>query len=293
MGHKHMRISWSGLLRFEECPRRDYLVRNKAVPKGAVDQRNFLVGSITDNCMREWLDQDDPIVGDLVPRADEMLERWVREAQEKGKIVWRGSEAEDRKKMLADAREALTKLEPWLCENVLPYDYQPEARGVATVNIPDQAGELHRVELFYAIDILVRRDGLFTVYDLKTTRNENYVKGKTLGQLPFYGLAISAAFDIPLREVHRCAFVTPLTRTMETEVYPSADDYRYLMSRITAYAQAVWAGNMPTKRMRDSGCDYRCEVKSACPMGQTPSPDSTGRVSFDSVARLRNSGRMD
>lgn len=282
--HEHVRISWTALQRFEECPRQDKLHRD-GLRQDIADKRNFLPGNIVDNAMRKWLEMDEPPAGGLVPLADEMLEKWTTNGE---KIIWKGSEVSDRKRVLEDCRRALRTLEPWLTEHVLPYPYQPEARGYVEIQVPDQTGVLNRIELFYAMDILVQyAPDTFAIYDLKTTKNERYVYGKTLGQLVFYALGVSAAAEIPLRSITKTAFVTPLTRQLETVVVPDKDDYTKMLQRITAYAHAVWAGRHPTKEKKDSYCQYRCEVRNYCPMGAKPTVTDSGRVSILNMARMR------
>lgn len=282
--HKHLRVSWSGMLRFEECHRQDALIRS-GERIGSADKRNFLAGNVVDNTMREWLDQDAPKAGDLIPRMEANLERVVSE----DRIIWRGSEATDRERVVRDCREALERLEPWLFEHVIPYPYQPEARGYVPIEVPDFAGRLQRIELFYATDILVKPDQ-FIIYDLKTTRNESYIRGKTLGQLVFYALGVAAQFKIPLREVTQAAFLTPLCKNITTPIFPTEDDFRSMVQRITKYANAVWAGYAPTKAVKDSDCSYRCEVSHACPLGTPPLPGTDGRVSFVDLAKTRKGG---
>lgn len=277
-----MRISWTGMLRFENCPRQDHLARNGYRDQNA-DQRVFLTGNVVDNCMRLWLDQDGPKPGTLVPLAEPMIEDFVT----KQTIKWKGSETVDRARVLSDCQEALTRLEPWLTDNVLPYPYQPEARGTARIRVPDAFGTSQNLDLFFAADILLQKQDKFVIIDLKTTRNEQYVRGKTLGQLSFYAVAVAAKYGIPLRDIAETTFLTPLCRDITTTVYPDVDDFRVMVQRITRYAQQVWAGNIETKSARDNDCLYRCDVAKHCPMGQEPLPGDNGKVSFTDVARTR------
>lgn len=283
-GIKTVRISWTALQRWDVCHRQDQLVR-AGQRSPLADKRNFLTGNIVDHAMREWLDQDSPQPGDLVPRAEEMFQRWAIETDDV--IKWKGdSVAADQKRVLNDAREALTILEPWLIENVLPFEYQPEAREWGQVMVPDVDGTLRQVELFFAVDILVRKGEKFHIYDLKTTRNENYVRGATLGQLPYYGLAISAGLGVPLANIEETAFLTPLCKQLRVGTRPDAEDYGFLVQRITRYAQEVWANNWDMRETRDYICK-QCDVRHACPMGRDPIPDASGRVDFMAIAKQR------
>lgn len=263
----------------------DGLQRAGAERVGDLDKRNFLTGNIVDTAMRQWLDQDHPEPGQLVPLADAKFEEWTTNGDV---IKWKGSESSDKARVLRDAREALTRLEPWLMENVLPQAYQPEARGWATVHVPGIDGKLTEVELFYAIDILVKRlsDEMFVIYDLKTTRNENYVRGKTLAQLPYYALVVSAAFGIPLSQIAKVAFLTPLCSQMETALAPTEDDYRVLLQRITSYVHGIQAMDWTMRPTKDSVCRYRCDVAPSCPRGKAPEVSSSGRVDFQQTADL-------
>ena len=279
-----MRVSWTALQRWDVCHRQDQLVR-AGQRSPLADKRNFLTGNIVDHAMREWLDQDSPQPGDLVPRAEAMFQRWAIDTDDV--IKWKGdSVAADQARVLNDAKEALTVLEPWLTEHVLPFEYQPEAREWGQVMVPDVDGTLRQIELFFAVDILVRREGKFHIYDLKTTRNESYVRGSTLGQLPYYGLAISAGLGVPLSDIAETAFLTPLCKQLQVGTAPDVEDYRVLVQRITRYAQEVWANNWDMRETRDYVC-RRCEVRAACPMGRDPIPDQTGRVDFMAVAKQR------
>lgn len=286
-----MRISWSGLIRWEKCHRMDSLIRAGAAWKD-LDSRVFLTGNIVDNTMRKWLDQDDPQPGTLVGMADEKF----HELTTNGELIkWKGSEASDKAKVLSDAKEALERLEPWLIENILPHAYQPEARGWANVQVPGVDGNLVDVELFYAIDILVKRlpNGKFWIIDLKTTRNKNYIRGETMAQLPYYALVISAAFGIPLAEIEEVSFLTPLTDQMLTSMSPGEDDYRYLLQRITSYVHGVQSQDWTMRNYRDSVCQWDCPVASSCPRGKPPEPNESGRVDFSAVADTWKVGKSD
>lgn len=269
----------------------DSLIRAGA-DQGDLDHRNFLAGNVVDNAMRKWLDQDDPQPGTLVGLAEEKLHEFTTNGE---LIKWKGSEAADKAKVLKDCKEALERLEPWLTENILPHAYQPEARGWANVQVPGVDGSLVDVELFYAIDILVKRldTGKFWIIDLKTTRNSKYIRGETMAQLPYYALVISAAFGIPLAEIEEVSFLTPLTEQMLTTMTPTEDDYRYLLQRITSYVHGVQSQDWTMRDYRDSVCQWQCAVKSSCPRGKTPEPNESGRVDFSAVADTWKVGKTN
>ena len=283
-----LKISWSALLRHEECHFKEMGHRDGMHRNATLDGRNFIGGTVADVAMRRWLDQPEPIPGTLVNSAKEVFEELAIENPERP-IRWKGSAAADQRKVLADVEEALTKLDPWLTEHVLPYDYQPEARDVGVIGVPDRDGTVRAIELFFAVDIAVKPTDFYSLYDLKVTRNDDYVRGKTLGQLTFYSLAWAARFGIPVTQISHRAFITPLATQFETVTTPTADDYRYMMTRITDYAQSVWADERRTKMEKDSDCSYRCDVRHACPLFAVPVGDDR-RISFAEVVRRRKAG---
>ncbi|NEL52372.1 hypothetical protein G3V67_24130, partial [Escherichia coli] len=91
--------------------------------------RNFLTGNIVDNAQRKWLELPNPAETSLVSLGKEMFDYWTE--KQKDTIKWRGNKEDDKRQVLEDAEEALSILEPWLTDNILPYPYQPEARGTA------------------------------------------------------------------------------------------------------------------------------------------------------------------
>jgi len=275
---KPLRISWTQLLRFEDCARSAQLMREGNREKGIVDQRNFLGGNCTDNAMRRWLESDNPEKTSPVPLGKTLLAEYIEKQGDQ--IRWKGSKAQDVKKVLVDIEEALTTLEPWLRENVLPYPYEPEARGTARMLVADVDGTLRCVDLFYAVDIAVKRPEGFKLYDLKTTRNDKYVEGKTLGQLTYYKLAWMVKFRLEPDDFAGLAFITPLTKNFLTEVYPENREIQVIANRIMRYAQAAWNGIAPTKTQVDSSCQYRCEVRNSCPLYKLPEVMNSGRIDF-------------
>ena len=292
-GHRHspIRLSWTGLTRWEECRMKDHLHREKkTAPLLMRDGRIFLPGTTADLTMRYWLEGEDHSPGSLAKGVKGVLDSLVENPERP--LVWKNSDKDaDIASILADVETGLTRLEPWLRENVLPYDYQPEARGYGTVGIPDVDDTVHRVELVVAVDIAVRRpNGKLRLYDLKFTRNKDYVRGKTLGQLSFYKIGWAAMSGVPLSDIEELAFITPMTPILETPVRPDKEDLRVMMSRITSYAQGVWSGNHPTKKAIDSNCTYRCEVKNACPLFSTVDAGK-GKVSMTKTAALRKATR--
>lgn len=287
--HEDLRISWTALGRWEECRQQEHLHKSgMRVP--SFDGRIFLPGTVADLTMRRWLeDEDDRAPGSLALLVESVMEE--KTADPERPIKWRGSEKSDRADIIADIKAGMERLEPWLRTNVLPYEYEPEARGIGNVGIPHPDGTVHRVELFVAVDIAVRKtreDGThaYALHDLKFTKNESYVTGKTLGQLAFYKLGWAAMLGTSTKDVEYLSFVTPATKVLETPVYPTAEDMRVMVSRITGYAQGMWSGEYPTKKEKDSNCTYRCDVRQACPLFALP-VSADGKITFESVIAAR------
>ena len=89
-----------------------------------------------------------------------------------------------------------------------------------------------------------------------------------------------------VNDVEGLAFVSPVTKVLETPVYPTLDDMRVMVSRITGYAQGMWSGEYPTKKEKDSFCNYRCDVRQDCPLFALPERVD-GKISFESVIAAR------
>lgn len=285
-GHRHVKLTWSGLLRHEECSLQDKLYREGNRSKFA-DRRNFLQGTVVDLAMRELLEEGGG--ESLVDRTKRIFEQQIGDSSE-GTIKWRGNPAEDRKLILNRVVRASERLEPWLYENILVdgVDYQPEARGTGTIGVPDGRGSQSRVDLFFATDILSRRVEAekFTVWDLKVTENEQYTQGKTLAQLMFYAVGLAAHLQVPLAAFEKMAFVTPLLKNIEQPTFPDREDFRYLLTRIERYAQDRWAELAVPKDEADGDCRYRCDVKRLCPLFQVE-PSVGGKVSLLGSAARR------
>ena len=282
---KPLRISWTMLLRLESCVRQAKLfVEGKREPIS--NTRSFLGGNIVDNSMRAWLEEDNPQEGGLARYGPIMTERWIE--KQKDTIKWRGKKSDDMEKLRIDVTEALEGLEPWLLENVIPFEYQPEARNNARLIMEDFTGTKRPIDLFYAVDIAVRRDGFWELYDLKTTRNNSYVKGKTLAQLCFYSLGWSIDGGFPLSDIRKTAFITPLAKDFETEVRPTQEDFAVMLQRIQKYAWIMWKEDYsPTKTEVDYECRNQCDVRRHCPLGQAPKPDASGKFDFMSIVNQR------
>ena len=278
------KISWTQLTRLETCVKQAKLyAAGKRQPIS--NTRNFLTGNIVDNAQRKWLELPNPAETSLVSLGKEMFDYWTE--KQKDTIKWRGNKEDDKRQVLEDAEEALSILEPWLTDNILPYPYQPEARGTANLVIPDWNGVKHKVELFFAVDIAVQLEEGWWLMDLKTTKNEKYIYGQTLAQPTYYALAWSLYHKIPLTDIVKTSFITPLTKNIETVVSPTTEDYSVMLQRIQKYAWIFWNENYaPTKKEPDWQCRNFCEVRQSCPLMLTPVSDD-GTIDFMAVANAR------
>lgn len=181
-------ISWSGLKRWENCPQHHLRVIKKETEKQEKG-RIFLPGTVCDLVQRRWLDSDDPKPGEMVQLVDQVFKETVEKAE--SKIHWKGNPIKDQQKVQDHCRKMVTLIEPWLMENVLPFDYSPEVKFEAHMEIPNICGEgvLAPLKMIGGIDIVVRDDkGKFRLIDLKITENDSYIRS-TLAQLIFYDIA--------------------------------------------------------------------------------------------------------
>ena len=248
-------ISWSALKSHEECRQKHFLQQTGHRSPGR-DLRGFFHGTVADRVMRAWLDQESPELGAMPGMVIDMIDKCLVEAKdtEDGVVRWKGRE--DRGILTEYVVELVTRLEPWLVANVLPYDYQPEHRFRVPVRIPYLDGTPVVITLIGGIDILVREneaENVWAAYDLKATKNDQYVK-QVLGQGIFYDLAIRAAWG---KSPRTFAFVQPMCKEAIVKVAITDDDRRSLMARIQRMAHSMWRKDF----------DVRGDTK---PCGQCP-----------------------
>lgn len=282
-------ISWSGLKRWENCPQHQLRVITKET-KPSEKGRIFLPGTVLDLVQRKWLDSDNPQPGEMVDMVEKVFSDVVEERE--SVIKWRGNPFHDQAEVKHDVRSAVKKLEPWLLANVIPYEYQPEVKFRAYMNVPyicDDAFGI--VKMIGGIDIVVRDDqGKFRLYDLKMTKNDAYIRS-TLAQLIFYDLA----WGVIQGDFYHAAewgFVTPMLGEQMIPITVDRDDRAAMLSRIIKYAQGVWRDEWKPKA-DDAGCDW-CEAKGTCQkFKQIPIVDENGkqRVSFLQAAAQRKQFR--
>ncbi len=249
------KISWSSLQRFELCPQKNYLVMNGHSAPGK-DVRNFLAGNILDSVQKAWLDSP---VGSMVDMVDEHMEKSIASAEAKDTIKWRSKN--DKSDIRNFCKSAAVSLQPILEARVLPYDYEPAKRFYQPVKIKNpNTNEVEEIILRGEFDLLVRdpADDRFVVWDLKTTKDNDYWK-KTLGQLVFYDLVIISMFGQPPKKT---GLIQPACDEQVKEFVFDNTHRAEMWGRITQMMQAEWKGDHSPKA-DNAGCSF-CEVSHKC-----------------------------
>lgn len=265
-----LKISWSQLQTHFECKQRAMLQR-RGFRSPLQDVRNFFHGTVVDLVMRNWLESDNPVSGQMEGMVEDHIALCLDKIKTSGDGVVKWKSATDRAELTGFCKSLVVKLEPVLQQLVLPYDYQPELRFKVTIRIPYLDGTLAEVDLVGGIDIAVRRSRnppRWFAYDLKATANPDYVR-KILGQGIFYDLAMLAMFGQSPEEF---GFIQPMVEDNPlATIKVSNDDRVSMLARITQVAHDRWRGDNQPKTSSE-GCSY-CPVKSACVKF---SPRSTG-----------------
>lgn len=248
------KVSWSSLQRHELCKQKNFLVLGGHTQPGQ-DVRNFLAGNIVDRIQRDWL--DNPVGGAMPKMVDDYMERCIAESEERGTIKWRSkNDKTDIKKFCVEVTESL---EPILQARVLPYDYEPAKRFYTPVKIRRPDGQIEEIILRGEFDLLVReKDNKFVVWDLKTTKDNDYWK-KTLGQLVFYDLVIISMFGDPPK---KCGLIQPACDEQVKEFFFDGSHRAEMWGRINSMMQSQWIGDYSPKE-DNAGCSF-CEVAHAC-----------------------------
>ena len=279
-------VSWSGLKRWEACPQHHLRVIQKKVEKQNMG-RIFLPGTVCDLTQRRWLESDNPQPGEMREMVHDVMKQVLEEGE--SRVNWRGDPREDAKNVLEFCRDTVTRLEPWLMDNVLPFDYQPEVKFKAHLQVPYICdGALGPVSMRGGIDIVVRDDqGKFRLYDLKVTKAEAYIRS-TLAQLTFYDLAWGIIQGDFYHGVE-WGFITPaLENTPIIPITVDREDRSIMLARVVKYAQGFWRDEW-TPKADDEGCQW-CEANKVCDKFKTIAfQDANGknRISFDTAAAQR------
>jgi len=178
--------------------------------------------------------------------------------EESGVVRWRSRT--DRSELLKFCQTLVTRLEPYLIRDVLPYDYAPEHRFRVPFRIPYLDGTPTEIELVGGIDVLVcRSENHWVVYDLKATANPDYIR-KTLGQGIFYDISVLASFGHSPKEV---GFWQPMvTERPYVSANVTDEDRRSMLSRIVNVAHDRWRGE-DSPKLSAAGCAW-CPVKGPC-----------------------------
>jgi len=255
---KEFSISWSSLRMYEECKQFGYLMSQRR-KSPITDVRNFFHGNVVDRIMRNWLDNPEP--GVMPSMVDEYMEKCEQEAKDRedGRIKWK--HRNDREDVRNYCVELVTRLEPILMEEVIPYEYEPAKRFAVATNATSIDGEPYRLILKGEFDLLVRNQdtGRFRVWDLKATKDNNYWR-KTLGQLVFYDLAVFAMFgSFP----EKSGLIQPMCDEQAKVFAHTNEDRAQLWSRIMRVMESQWKGDYAPKES-NTGCSY-CVVRHGCP----------------------------
>jgi hypothetical protein len=285
---KLLTVSWSRLKAYESCRQQVLRRKEKKSNFSPSQARVFLPGTIADRCTRWFLELEDPQPGQILEKLDEMFEKYAFH-DEQYVIKWKGDPLADQKKVKENVRTILLNLEPMLWDFVLPHGYQAEVKFREKVAIPDADGNLRFVELIGGMDILVATlnglkqtddDSEYSVYDLKATFDDSYVRGEILAQLIFYALVVKVMFGKYPKNV---AFLTPGCKQKYVPLQVTPDDVRIMMSRVVSYCQGVWAEQWQPKDEPDGDCSW-CDVKHACELFHI---EPGKRVSFMEMAARR------
>lgn len=276
-GVEPIKISWSQLRLFDECPAKSELMRKHR--PAMQDMRNFFHGNVVDLAMRTWLAQSQPEPGWMAAHIGEMFEKSLGAAKDEGGVIhWKTPT--DRAEVLEFCRELVVRLEEILTRFCLPFDWHPAYRFKVPLVIPYIDGEHSaQITLTGEIDLLVFDNtpagklkpgiepGRIAIWDLKGTQNNDYWR-KVVAQLVFYAIAVKASKAEQLgRWPVKTGLIQPMcdTRVLAFDIEPDA--IREMAGRIERVAHARWRGPLAPK-VSDTGCQY-CEVRHACPKFKT------------------------
>lgn len=288
-----LKISWSGLKRWENCAHLHYRAMRGEAQK--TDRRVFFPGTLADRVMRSWLEEADPQPGGMVERLPEMFESLQNGEEREAQIRWRGNAKKDKQEVFNNVYAALTRLEPWLNEHVLPFEYHPELKFRTEVLLPHPSGVKAPVQLNGGIDIAVRREkdpDVYFLHDLKLSKNPQYISS-TLGQSIFYDVAFSHWIGLP-GQPQFFSFVAPMLDPMEIPAAINNDDRRILLTKVVKMAQSIWSGDIAPKD-DDAGCKW-CDARNVCPkfdVGAMKDTQGKNRASFALAKEARRGVPQD
>lgn len=275
---RELGISWSRLREHMECHQKAYQ-KSQGRKGPAADIRVFFPGTVVDRCMRMWLNSDDPPAGGMSAILDTVLDTEETEAQRTGDGVVRWRHASDKDEVRVWCRDLLTRLEPILREEALPFDYEPALRFRVPVTIPYLDGSPQRIWLAGELDLLVRCGSspdtyAYRVWDLKGTNNTGYWR-KVVGQLLFYDLAMACKFG---KYPEMSGLIQPMCADPVLRFVFTDQDRAELFSQLVRYCNDIWRRDFAPKA-DEAGCLY-CEVRHAC----VKYPAAPGRVPWPVTA---------
>lgn len=292
-GKPCIRISWSGLKRYEECGQR-HLRNVRREVKSQQNGRIFLAGNVVDHSQRQFLNEGGK-PGRLIELIPEWMDRLCDPTDEDAEYIikWQGNPAADRKKVLDKCLLAARRLEPILLEHVVPYTYEPEKKFKVWVGIPDPWGNRVGIQLTGGIDIVVRDDdGNFKLFDLKTTADKNYLRSSA-GQAVFYDIAWGHWWGDRAQPA-TFGFIAPLLTEKMIPIAVNDGHRRVMMQRIIKAAHGMIRDEWKPKES-NSGCSW-CEAQPWCPkFALVTAKDDIGRnrVSFAATAQARKDSLND
>lgn len=278
-------VSWSRINDWAKCHHRVKLMFEGKRSK-LTNARNFLVGNLTDNSMRQALERShkDPegrllsfSIDELMAPLPAMWDKAISTPERNTIFKWDAKDpVGDQQKLLLKAQDALEKLHPILEKNLLGRRFIPEFRPkeMPIIGIPGPYGETAYIRLFLAVDCAVQVEedpagdphglGKWGLYDLKTTSSVEYIN-KTLPQLVFYDIAFQA---LTRTQPVDHGLWAPLLPNPEIKAEVN-DSHRVMVQNwIISYCNSVWAGEADFTK-DETNC-YTCPTRSACPKVITP-----------------------
>lgn len=265
-----VKISWSRLRDWSECSEKAHLL-SQGLKSPVTDYRNFFHGTVVDRCMRTWLDQDEPEPGQMAAASDRMFDAALEQAKADGDGVVKWRHPADQTSLRIWCRDLVTRLEPILYKEVIPYDYQPALRFKVPISVPRPDGGLQRIWLRGEFDILCRAERTvdqgrlevaqhaYHIWDLKGTSDDQYWR-KVTGQLVFYDIAVKVLLgEWPAKS----GLIQPMCKQPVLSFTFTDEHRRQMLTRIVKMAESMWRND---HRPKDSnaGCQV-CPVKHACP----------------------------
>lgn len=272
MSTNPLRMSWSRMRLHAECHAKGDLI-GRGLKPSVTDIRNFFPGTVADRVMRRWLDQDNPLPGQMEAWTEEIFNAEEVSARETGDGIVRWRNPGDRKAALALCLESARRLEPLLQRVCLPYDWQPASRFAVPLLIPAPEGGQAEILLVGEYDLLVEMPAGIVMWDLKLTLDGTYWR-KVKAQLVFYciAMAIACKTEAGLRWPVAAGLLQPMCEQQDPMWAFSAEDYTQMFTRIVTTAHDIWGGRLQPKQ-DNTGCS-RCEVRGLCPKF----PHGRGRV---------------